>query len=73
MQFIVSHEAVCRIVERLLGAGRLTGPKLDEENGLWTATVVTASGRYTSHGVDPMQCLASLHKKALPGVSLWRT
>jgi len=71
--FTVSHETVCRIVERLLAVGRLTGPKLDEENGIWTATVVTASGRYTARGVDPMQCLANLHKKAIPGVSLWST
>lgn len=72
MHFIVSREVVFRIVARLLDVGRLTRPTLDEESGIWTATVATASGRHTSHGVDPIQCLANLHKKALPGIPLWR-
>jgi hypothetical protein len=72
VQFIVSHEAVCRIVERLIGVGRLTGPKLDEDSGLWTASVSDSSGRHIAHGVDALHCLANLHKKALPGVAVWR-
>lgn len=71
MAIVPPHNGACRIVERLLAAGRLKRPIIDD-NGLWCASVDTTSGRVTAHGIDPIQCLANLHKIALPNVSIWR-
>ncbi len=70
MVVVPPYSGACRIVERLLAVGRLTRPTLDD-NGLWCASIDTTSGRVTAHGIDPIQCLANLHKKAIPGASLW--